>query len=215
MRVDIDGGGRAFVRDVSDTGGIFVEGWTPEPELVDVRVDATLPNQLSLSFLGQVVRRTKEGVGVKLELEELGIVFLNRLVALGRSEERDGPIPLCIRPRRPEDASETLLSRRWYEVLLHPESAEEHQRFQEAAVALGQLPAAASRYRAALPAHPSFAEELARVGRLIEFAAFPEKVLPAAPKKRRRSSPGLWLFVLFVGGISLFGLLLVGARGMR
>ncbi len=214
VRADIAGRGFGAVRDISDRGGVYVEGWEPPETLSRVRVDARLGSGLELAFCGAIARRTREGVGIRLELEDLDYVFVARLIAEAKAQDRDGPITLGVREARPEDVVDVELARRWYEVMLDPEGEAQNQRYIEACLLHRRLAEAAARYREARQRHPSFEARLARVGQLIEFLSLPEK-LPAdllvAPRKRRRSL-FLWTFLLLVGVVSLIGLLFVGLR---
>lgn len=216
VRADIEGRGFGAVRDISDRGGVYVEGWEPPETLSRVRLDARLQSGLHLAFCGAIARRTREGVGIRLELEDLDYVFLARLIAEAKAQQdRDGPITLSVREARPEDVVDVELARRWYEVMLDPEGEAQNQRYIEACLLHRRLAEAAERYRGARQRHPSFEARLARVGQLIEFLSLPEK-LPAdllpAPRRKSRSL-FLWTFLLLVGVVSLIALLFVGLRG--
>lgn len=215
VRADIEGRGFGAVRDISDRGGVFIEGWEPPEAMRRIRLDAELKSGLRLVLPGAIARRTREGVGIRLELTDLDYVFLARLIAEAKAPDREGPLTLRLREERPEDKVEVELARRWYEVMLEPEGEAQNQRYIEACLLHRRLDEAAERYREARQRHPSFEARQRRVGQLIEFMTLPEK-LPAEllprPRRKRRSL-FLWTFLLLVGVISLIGLLFVGVRG--
>lgn len=215
VRADIEGRSFGAVRDISDRGGVFIEGWDPPEEMSRIRLDAELISGLSLVFCGAIARRTGEGVGIRLELADLDYVFLARLIAEAKAPDREGPLTLRLSEARPEDVVEVELARRWYEVLLDPEGEAPNERYIEACLLHRRLAEAAQRYREARHRHPSFEARERRVGQLIAFMTLPEK-LPAellSPPQQKRRSLVLWSFLLLVGVAALVGLLLLRVRG--
>lgn len=167
---------RGRVRDISVTGGLFIESRLELAHGTPLMLSFSLASGQALSLEGKVARVTPEGFGVHLVTDETARGFLNILVAVVRNGGDKRLAEVKVAPLEPgETPAELTLSRRWLEVLLDENNDQVHQRFIEASLQARRLEYALERYRGLKKRSPDderIDAYLAQIGKILSFYAF-------------------------------------------
>lgn len=208
VRVSIAGPepARGRVRDISATGGLFVETRAPLAPKTPVRATLAASATAEMIFLGTVMRAEEGGMAVMLELDDAGAPFLARFVDAAR--ETATGLELRIEEAR-DASSDVALSRLWVELTAAPTDAAANQRFIDACLAAKRLDFALDRLRAlkaAGPISPQMERSLQQVGSILGFLALSRAPVVAEPKVRMRPL----VLALAIAAVGIIGM---GAAG--
>ena len=194
--------GRGRVRDISVSGGLYIETRAPLPVRSLTRVDLALPDGRALTFAGNVARSDAEGMAILLEGDPIAASFLEPYVEAAHAAHSTGSLEIQVELVI-ERSEEIALSRAFYEVAQAPSDAVVHQRFIEACLGVKRLDYALPRLRALKVRHPkarAIDKSLAQIGGIIGFVA-----LRSGSTRRqagaKRALPGLLAFFLIVLGL--------------
>ena len=185
--------GTGRVADAS-LNSLYVETDEPLDHKMPVHVELSIPGGFSMTFRGRVARVDGSGMGILLYANDLTWQFRTRFleVALDPFGER---LSATIRQatgveksdRRTEN--DTLaIARKWMDVAIDPDDDKRHQAFIHECLKRRRLDYATERYREMKVAGREDAEQyLQQVGKVLAFAAMPDKPNTQGDSKLRRN----------------------------
>ncbi|MCC7383002.1 MAG: PilZ domain-containing protein [Deltaproteobacteria bacterium] len=194
------------VRDISVTGGFFIETRSPLPRGTSVCASVIISSGQALSFEGRVVRSSEDGFALNLQSDEIGQAFLNVAVAVARGAAQSRTVEVKVVPvEETSDAGrvEVDLSRRWHNITLDERNDELHQKFIEACLSAKRVDYALERYRALKRRSPDdtqFDRYLEQVGKILSFVAL-QKGPEGAHKRKMSRTTAVLLVVLVLMGL--------------
>lgn len=209
VRVRIEGSNeaRGRVRDISVSGGMFVETRGPFELKQEVRASLSLPTGHTMSFEGRVARSNVEGMGLILDVDDAGSAFLNVFIAVARQSPRTRGLEIVIAKTCDQTPTEVDLSRRWHRASIDLDDDPLHQKFIEACLAAKRLDYALVRYRALIEKRGGderLEGYVRQIGKILEFSALQKN----EEKKRSFRIPAPLVIVALAlvsfGGLFLF-----------